>query len=183
LLPWTLFALGRLAHGERDGFLGTVCAVFLLLLGGYPEPEFYVAVAGVAFFAGALLSRPLFPAARWARLGKAAAASLLALGLTGVYAVPAAFALTKSERSAHVAKAIDGAHPTFSPREILRPPAYWHVSRFWLVPEAQGNPRDLDKFGPYSFAGRASGYAGILVAAFALAGFFRGPGPRQVAWA
>ncbi len=182
LLPWTLFALGRLAHGERDGFLGTVCAVFLLLLGGYPETEFYVAVAGAAFFAGALLVQPLSPAARWSCLGKAAAASLLALGLTGVYAVPAAFALTKSERSAHVAKAIDGTHPTFSPRELLRPPAYWDVSRFWLVPEAQGNPRDQDKFGPYSFAGRASGYAGILVAAFALASFFRRPAPKPIVW-
>lgn len=183
LLPWTLLALDRLARGERGGFLATFGAVFLLLLGGYPETELFVAVAGAAFFVGVLLSQPLPAARRWSRLGEAAAAALLALGLTGVYTLPAAFALTNSERSAQVAKAIDATHPTFSARAFLEPPIYWDISRFWLVPEAQGNPRDQDKFGPYSFAGRASGYAGILVAAFALASFFRRPAPKSIAWA
>src|SRR5262249_26955787 len=63
---------------------------------------------------------------------------------------------------------------------LLRPPLYWDVSRFWLVPEAQGNPRDQDKFGPYSFAGRASGYAGILVVAFAVAAYFRRGAPPSM---
>src|SRR5262249_56456483 len=92
----------------------------------------------------------------------------------------AGIALSRSERSAHVAAAIAASHPTLSPRDFLRPPIYWDVSRFWLVPEAQGNPRDQDKFGPYSFAGRASGYPGILVVALALPAFFRRGAPPSI---
>lgn len=183
LLPWTLFALDRLARGLRGGFAAVLSTVFLLLLGGYPETEFFVAVAGVAYFAVALLGEPVGAAVRLSRLGRAAAAALLALGLTGAYTLPAALALARSERSAHVAKAIASAHPTLAAKEILGPPTYWRVSRFWLMPEAQGNPRDLDKFGPYSFAGRASGYAGVLAAAFAAATFFRRKAPPSIVWA
>ena len=81
-----------------------------------------------------------------------------------------------------MARAIAASRPTFQAREILSPPTYWQISRFWFVPEAQGNPRDQDKFGSYSFAGRASGYAGVLIAAFALAAFFWRKAPRGVAW-
>ncbi|HEY2797044.1 MAG TPA: hypothetical protein VGK26_04080, partial [Thermoanaerobaculia bacterium] len=183
LLPWTLVALDRLARGLRGGFFATAGAVFLLLLGGYPETEFFVAVAGAAFFVGVLLGEPIPASRRAARLGSAAAAAILALGLTAAYTLPAAFALTRSERSAHVAAAIAISRPSFAAGDLVRPPLYWDVSRFWLVPEAQGNPRDQDKFGPYSFAGRASGYAGILVAALALGAFLRGGAPRAIVWA
>ena len=190
LLPWCLTALDRLARGAPagaqglpGGFLATVAAVFLLLLGGYPETELFVAAAGAAFFLGALHGEPVPRTQRLARLGSAAAAAVLALGLTAAYSLPAAIALTHSERSAHVAAAIAGSRPSFSARDLIRPPLYWDVSRFWLVPEAQGNPRDQDKFGPYSFAGRASGYAGILVAAFAAAAFFRRDAPPSIVWA
>ena len=183
LLPWCLAALDRLARGLRGGFFATVAAVFLLLLGGYPETELFVAAAGAAFFLGALLGEPIPPRRRLGRLGSAAAAAVLALGLTAAYSLPAAIALAHSERSAHVAAAIASSRPSFSARDVVRPPIYWDVSRFWLVPEAQGNPRDQDKFGPYSFAGRASGYAGILVAAFAVASFFRRGAPPSIVWA
>src|SRR5262249_50412353 len=59
LLPWTLLALDRLARGTAGGFLATVAAVFLLLLGGYPETELFVAVAGAAFFVGVLVGEPI----------------------------------------------------------------------------------------------------------------------------
>jgi hypothetical protein len=66
--------------------------------------------------------------------------------------------------------------------DFARPPVYWKTARFWVVPEAQGNPRDGDKFGPYSFAGRTSGYAGILVLALALGTFLsRRPGWEVIA--
>ncbi|HEY1253076.1 MAG TPA: hypothetical protein VGH97_17985 [Thermoanaerobaculia bacterium] len=180
LLPWTLLALDRLARGAAGGFLATTAAVFFLLLGGYPETELFVAAAGAVLFLGVLLGERLERRERLARLGRAAAASILALGLTAAYTVPAAIALSRSERSAHVAAAIAGSHPTLSARDFVRPPLYWDVSRFWLVPEAQGNPRDQDKFGPYSFAGRAGGYAGILVVALAVAGFLRRGAPPSI---
>ncbi len=184
LFPWTLVALERLARGESGGFAATLIAVFLLLLGGYPEGELYVALAGVAFF-GALLLRARVGAREGARrLGLAAAASLLALGMTAAYTLPASLALAGSERSRSAGRgALRAAAWRFSPADFLKPPSYADVSRFWIVPEAQGNPRDGDKFGPYSFAGRASGYSGILVVAFALSTVFWRRAPAPVAWA
>src|SRR5262249_12901358 len=75
-----------------------------------------------------------------------------------------------SERSAHIAREAPREAPALS-AELLRPPLYLDLLRYWIVPEARGNPRDGDKFGPYSFAGRTGGYAGILVLARALAAF------------
>ena len=184
LLPWTLAALDRLARGERGGFPATLIAVFLLLLGGYPEGEFYVALASAAFF-GAVLLRARRGARESARrFGLAAAASLLALGMTAAYTVPASLALAGSER-ARMAERGALRMPRWRPSlaDLVKPPTYWDASRFWIVPEAQGNPRDQDKFGQYSFAGRASGYAGILIVAFALATFFWRSAPAAVAWA
>jgi hypothetical protein len=182
VLPWCLWALERLARGLPGGFLATLAGVVLLLLGGYPETELYVAVAGAIFFLAVLGREQVDAARRWKRLGLAAAAALLALGATPPYTRPAGLALARSERSAHVARALETARPALSAKDFLRPPAYWDISRFWLIPEAQGNPRDQDKFGPYSFAGRASGYAGILIVAFALAAFLRRRAPRSIVW-
>ncbi|MEP6993176.1 MAG: YfhO family protein [Acidobacteriota bacterium] len=183
LLPWTLVALERLARGLPGGFLGTVAVVFLLLLGGYPETEFFVALAGAVFFLFALGGQRVSMAQRSRRAGLSVAGALLALALTGAYTLPAALTLVHSERSVQVARSIANAGPTFQAGDLLEPPTYWTIARFWLIPEAQGNPRDLDKFGPYSFAGRASGYAGILIVAFALASFFRRHAPRAIRWA
>ena len=182
LLPWSLLALDRLARGLPGGFLATLSAVFLLLLGGYPETEFFVAVAGACFFLIVLTGQRLVSSAALKRFGLAVAAALLALGLTGAYTLPATLALVRSERSEHVARALEASRPTMQVREFLSPPTYWQVSRFWLVPEAQGNPRDQDKFGSYSFAGRGSGYAGVMIVAFALAAFFWRKAPRGVVW-
>jgi len=184
LLPWTLVALDLVARGDRGGFAATVAAVALLLSGGYPETEFLAAVCGAAYFAAVVLAGPSTPGERLRRLGMAAAASVLALGLTAAYTLPATAALLRSERSAQVARASAAAEPLrLQARDFLRPPTYWDVARFWVVPEAQGNPRDGDKFGPYSFAGRTSGYAGVLVLAFALATFGWRRAPRGVALA
>lgn len=183
LFPWTLVALERLARGERGGFRATLIAVFLLLLGGYPEGEFYVALASGVFF-GAVLIRAGRGARESARqFGLAAAASLLALGMTAVYTLPASLALAGSERSQLVDRGDPRPPRRFSIDDFVKPPTYWDVSRFWVVPEAQGNPRDQDKFGAYSFAGRTSGYAGILVVAFALATLFWRRAPAAVVWA
>ncbi len=180
LLPFALLALERLAAGRRGGFAATTAIVALLLCGGYPEGEFFVALCGCAWFAALLLSQREPVRLRLRRLGLAAAASLLGLGLTAAYTLPATLAIARGERSVQVARWARGFDPTLSARDFVRPPIYWDVMRFWVVPEAQGNPRDEDKFGPYSFAGRASGYAGVLVLAFALATFFWRRAPRTV---
>lgn len=182
LLPWALTALDRVSRGERGGFVATLTAVFLLLLGGYPEGELYVAVTGAVFVALVVLSASIGAGERARRLGLAAAASLLALGLTAAYTLPAALAVARGERARQADRgALAVPAPPISAGDFLLPPVYWDISRFWFVPEAQGNPRDQDKFGQYSFAGRASGYAGILIVAFALATFFWGRAPRAVA--
>ena len=187
LLPWTLVALDRVARderGQRGGFAATVAAVALLLSGGYPETEFLAAVCGAAYFFAVLLAQPSTAGERLRRFGIAAAASVLALGLTAAYTLPATAALLRSERSAQVARASAASEPLrLHARDFLRPPTYWDIARFWVVPEAQGNPRDGDKFGPYSFAGRTSGYTGVLVLAFALATFGWRRAPRGVALA
>src|SRR5262245_45577460 len=59
LLPWALLALERLARGGPHGFAATLAVVILLLLGGYPEGEFLVAVAGAGYFAVLLALEPL----------------------------------------------------------------------------------------------------------------------------
>jgi hypothetical protein len=180
LLPFALLALERLASGRRGGFAATTAVVALLLCGGYPEGEFFVALCGCAWFAALLLSRRDPAGVRLRRAGLAAAAALLGLGLTAAYTLPATLAIARGERSVQVARWVRTLEPSFSARDFVRPPTYWDVTRFWVVPEAQGNPRDEDKFGPYSFAGRASGYAGVLVLAFALATFFWRKAPRTV---
>lgn len=103
--------------------------------------------------------------------------------MTAAYTLPATIAIGRGERSVRVARGTQAPHPTLAARDFLRPPIYWDITRFWVVPEAQGNPRDQDKFGPYSFAGRASGYAGVLVLAFALATLFWRGAPRAVRFA
>ncbi len=182
LLPWVLVALDRLARGLSGGFRGTLFGVLLLLLGGYPETEFFVAVAGTAFFLFVLRGERLAFRDQRGRLGAAIAAALLALGLTGAYTLPATLALARSERSFQVARSLESARPTLRAGEVLSLPTYWEVSRFWLVPEAQGNPREQDKFGSYSFAGRASGFSGVLIVAFALAAFFWRRAPPSIVW-
>jgi hypothetical protein len=181
--PWALLALERVARGERGGFRWTFCVVLLLLLGGYPEGEFFVALFGAVFFVAILVFERAPAGERLRRFGLAAGASLLALGLTAAYTLPATIAIIRGERSVQVSRGTHGLRPTFTARDILRPPVYWDVSRFWVVPEAQGNPRDQDKWGPYSFAGRTGGYSGILVLAFALATFFWRGAPRAVHFA
>ncbi len=182
MLPFTLSALDRTARGEAGGFRATWISVLLLLLGGYPETELLAAVFGAAYFAAVATSQRVAPRERLRRLGRAAGASLLALGLTAAYTLPAAQALARSERSARVSRTQAPPAP-LRVGDVVRPPEYWEIARFWVVPEAQGNPRDGDMFGPYSFAGRTSGYAGILVLAFALATFGWRRAPRLVAGA
>jgi hypothetical protein len=182
LLPWALWALERLARGKPGGFRSSLAVVFLLLLGGYPEGELYVAAAGLAYFLALVLRERVAAREKVRRLSRAVAASLLALGLSAAYLLPATLAIVRGERSAQVQK-FPPPRPTLSVSDFLRPPLYWDVARFWVVPEAQGNPRDQDKFGPYSFAGRTSGYAGILILALALACFFWRRAPAGVRWA
>jgi hypothetical protein len=184
LLPWTLLALSRVARGRPGGFFAAFAAVLALLLGGYPEAEFYVALATAVFFVAVLVRAGAGWREASRRFGIAAAASLLALGLTAAYNLPAFHALAGSERARLADRgSLAAPAPPLTARDLVRPPTYWEVSRFWVAPEAQGNPRDGDKFGPYSFAGRASGYSGILIVAFALATLFWRRAPAPVAFA
>jgi hypothetical protein len=179
VFPWLLLALDRLAEGERGGFAGAAAAIAALLLGGFPEGEFLAAAAGACVFAAALLGQKK---GRASRMGALVLAALLGAGLTAVVWLPQLHAVLASERSAHIARSAPGAAPPFT-SELLRPPLYLDLLRYWVVPEARGNPRDGDKFGLYSFAGRASGYAGTLVLAFALAAFAWRRAPAAVSLA
>lgn len=186
IFPWNLLAFLRVARGRPDALFPALASVFALLLGGYPEGEFYVAAATAVAFAAALLCARAGLRDSLARCATAAAASLLALGLSAAYTLPAVQALAGSERAREADRGTlmaPAPAPALALRDFARPPTYWDVSRFWVVPEAQGNPRDGDKFGPYSFAGRASGYSGILIVALALATFLwrRAPAPVQAA--
>ncbi|HEY2798582.1 MAG TPA: YfhO family protein [Thermoanaerobaculia bacterium] len=168
VFPWLLLALERLAEGGRGGFAGAVSAIAALLLGGFPEGEFLVVAGGVCVFATSVLKQKV----RAPRLGSLVLAALLGLGLTAVVWLPQLHAVLASERSEHIAReASDGSPMTRFTSQLLRPPLYLDLLRYWVVPEARGNPRDGDKFGTYSFAGRTSGYAGILVLALSLAAF------------
>jgi hypothetical protein len=179
LLPWLLLALERVAEGERGGFVAATCAIVALLLGGFPEGEFLAAAAGACVFA-AMLIRQERDRAR--RLGRLALATLLGLGLAAIVWLPQLHAILGSERSAHIARATAQPPPPLG-TGILRPPLSLDLLRYWVVPEARGNPRDGDKVGLYSFAGRASGYAGILVLAFAVAAFAWRRAPAAVSLA
>lgn len=167
VFPWLLLALERLAEGKRRASAVATAAIAALLLGGYPEGEFLAGAAGFGVFLAALLAQKK---ERLRRLGAFALAGVLALGLTAVVWLPQVRAILGSERSAHVAREAPQDTPAFS-AGLLRPPLYLDVLRYWVVPEVRGNPRNGDKFGPYSFAGRTGGYAGILVLALALAAF------------
>lgn len=183
LLPWVLLALERVAGGAGGGFGALLTALVALFLGGYPEGEVFVCLFAAAFFVALVVRQRVPGRERLVRTGRTTAAALLALGLTSIIWLPQIHAIRASERSARVARASGAPPPPFRISDFARPPAYAEVLRFWIVPEAQGNPRDDDKFGPYSFAGRTSGYAGILVLTFGLAAFFWRRAPSAVAWA
>ena len=180
LLPWCLLALDRAARGARGAFAAVFVSVFLLLLGGHAEGEFYVALAGAGY-----LSARLFPGpapGRWRRFGTAIAASLLAAGLAAAYLVPVAKAILASERSG-LARATDAAPPPpLSAADWVRPAPWWRGAAFFAVPEAQGNPRDGDSIGPGSMAGRAGGYVGILTLGLALGACLWRGAPAAVRW-
>jgi Bacterial membrane protein YfhO len=180
LLPWVLVGLERLARGERGGFLSAVAAVLLLLLGGHPESEFLVALAGAAFLLAVIAGAPLRPSEKLRRLGAAFGAAFLAAAMSAAYTIPATIAVAQGERAELTARGIAAAHPHLEIADFVRLPVWWKAARFWIVPEAQGNPRDGDAFGVGAFAGRAGGYAGILVLALALGSFGRGRAPRSV---
>jgi hypothetical protein len=167
LLPWLALALERVAEGGAGGVTRATLVVAALALGGYPEGEFLAGGAGLCVFAAALVQAKR---ARVQRLASLVVAVSLGVGLTAVVWLPQVHAVLASERSARVERGSPPAAAPFS-AELLRPPLYLDTLRYWVAPEARGNPRDGDKFGPYSFAGRASGYAGVLVLALALAAF------------
>ena len=178
IFPWLAISLERLAAGETGGLFAAAAALTALLLGGYPEGEVFAALGALAIFAAAVWRRRRKASLR-PRIARLAAAALLALGLTSVVWIPQLHAILGSERSVRVQRA-SAPIPRPSVSELVRPPIYWNVLRYWIVPEAKGNPRDGDKFGLYSFAGRASGYAGVLIVAYALAAFMWRRAPAAV---
>jgi hypothetical protein len=181
LLPWCLLALDLAARGERGAFPAVFLSVFLLLLGGHAEGEFYVALAGVLALIAGLATAPA--AARARRLGLAAAASLLAAGLAAAYLVPVARTILASERGA-MGRAVDHfAPPPLRAAEWFRPAPWWRGTAFFVVPEAQGNPRDGDTIGAGSMAARAGGYLGILTLGLAAGCFLSRHASRAVRWA
>ena len=182
LLPWSFLAVDRLARGVAGAFRETLAVVVLLLLGGYPEGEFYVAAAAALYFLAVLAAARPSLTETASRLGLGGAAVLLGIGVTAAYLLPAALAVSRGERSRMAEISPPPPGERLFPSDFVRPPVYWKTARFWVVPEAQGNPRDGDKFGLYSFAGRTSGYAGILVLGLALGTFFsRRPGREVIA--
>ena len=121
LLPWTLLALDGLARGparrirrERSRPSSSCSSADTPRRSSSWRSPARVLRGRAARRAGSRGAR--FGSRAW---GRAAAAALLALGLTGAYTLPAALALARSERSVHVARAIASAHPTLSARELL----------------------------------------------------------------
>lgn len=168
LFPWLALALERLADGRAGGFAAATATIAALLLGGYPEGELFAAAAALAYFTAVVIRRKAPMARRFSLL---AASALLALGLTAVVWIPQVRAILASDRSTQIARASLAKAAAPDPSQILRLPIYSDLLRYWIVPEAKGNPRDGDKFGLYSFAGRVTGYPGILVLALGLAAF------------
>src|SRR5204862_4626406 len=72
--------------------------------------------------------------------------------------------------------------PPLSAEDFWRPAPWWRGAAFFIVPEAQGNPRDGDLIGPGSMAARAGGYLGILTLGLAAGSFFVRRAPRAVRW-
>jgi hypothetical protein len=182
LLPWAILAMDRMACGAAGAFGAAVVVIALLLLGGHPENELYVALATVAVFALRLAGEPVAAREMAVRAGKAAAAAFLAVGLTAAYTVPAAIGIFRSERSAQAVTALAGRRPSLDVGDFFKPPVWWKSARFFIVPEAQGNPRDGDAFGAGYMASRAGGYAGILTLGFAAGTLLWPRAPRGVRW-
>ena len=72
--------------------------------------------------------------------------------------------------------------PPLAAADWVRPAPWWRGAAFFVVAEAQGNPRDGDSIGPGSMAGRAGGYVGILTLGLALGTLSWRAAPNAVRW-
>ncbi len=90
--PLLNFGLHRLASGRHGGFLGTVSALVLMVLGGHPE-SLLLAVSG----AGVIFCFELGASSRrWRAFGGALLAGVLALGITAAALLPFVEALLQT---------------------------------------------------------------------------------------
>ncbi len=137
---------------RRDGLLLGI-ALFGLLQGGHPETIAYALVFALAFGAARALARPRGERRSFAT--RAAGVLALALGVGAPTLLPAALYLPQTARASREAARLSLSVPDASAMEARA------VSM--LAPNAQGNSRYLDYWGPSNSNEDASGFVGTIL--------------------
>ncbi|HVT60465.1 MAG TPA: YfhO family protein [Thermoanaerobaculia bacterium] len=158
-VPGVLLGLWLLRRGERGGLSGLVACGAGLALSGHPETLAHAALAGAAVTVILLLAGG--GVGRWRFAGKLAAAAVVTGCLSAPALLPALAALPDSARREAAAR---------NPGAVRQPPFSAASARLLVDPLSLGSPRDANWDGPLNFNELASGYAGLLALALAIAG-------------
>ena len=158
-LPAVLYGILLLdRRGARRDALLLGIALFGLLQGGHPETIVYSLLFALAFGAACALSRA--KGARRAFASRAAWAFALAFGVGAPTLLPATLYLPQTARASREAA---------RPAEIAADPATLAARAVPVIaPNAQGNSRYLDYWGPSNSNEDASGFVGTILLLCAL---------------
>ncbi|HEV7672749.1 MAG TPA: hypothetical protein VGS22_29870 [Thermoanaerobaculia bacterium] len=153
-LPAVLYGTVLLdRRGARRDALFLGLALFGLLQGGHPETIAYALLFALAFSAARAMSRPR---GTWRGFAiRACWALVLALGVSAPTLLPAALYLPYSARASREEARLTESAPT--------PAALVARSIPVFAPNAQGNSRYLDYWGPRNSNEDASGFAGTIL--------------------
>jgi hypothetical protein len=158
-LPAVLYGVVVLdRRGVRRDALLLGIALFGLLQGGHPETIVYALLLALAFGAARALSRPR--GARRPFATRAVWALALALGVSAPTLLPAALYLPHSARASREQARFTESAPTAAALTARA------ISVF--APNAQGNSRYLDYWGPSNTNEDAAGFAGTILLLTAL---------------
>jgi hypothetical protein len=176
LLPVVLWATAlALDRGARRDLVTLALAVAALLLAGHPETELYAALLVAAFAVDRARRRHRGRGGHgaWRRLGPAVGAAAVGALLAAPVLLPVASAAARSERAAELlARRRAPADAQVAAPEWERSWGRIAVGR-WLpivAPNAFGNSRYLDYWGPENSNEDASGFVGSATAMLALLG-------------
>lgn len=153
-LPAVLYGVVMLDRrgAPRDALLIGV-ALFGLLQGGHPETIAYALLLASAFGAARVMSRPR--GARRPLAIRAAWILILALGASAPTLLPAALYLPQSARAAREQARLAESAPSAAALTARAIPL--------VAPNAQGNSRYLDYWGPSNTNEDASGFVGTIL--------------------
>lgn len=155
LVPWVLWAVERIASGERGGWAALGWTGGLQLLAGHPETATHAALLSGLWLLVRGAEQPL---AAWLRL---AGGWLTAAGLAAVQILPFVLALPETSRwQSHGG----GAEPSFL--TLLEQPLRL------VLPQMYGHPVSGTWWGPFNYSATAV-YAGALALPLAAAGLAR----------